>query len=365
MIRLISPRPFTLIALYGIAAATPCWSAGQEAKNQATAAQTVILPANDDAGGTARPSLARSIGDGRLTHVAIVDASVDPDGCMTAPLSARYPEPASGQRTAALEAIATTLRDRGVTVDLVAGGDLQAIDAAGQARLKGLKGSYRLSFGDGAGRWFATRVEMVACAQVDADEDQHRRRPHAALAAMLAALHQDVVLAIGESEASSKGPSWNIIEGELSSSGKSLDSGTSSAKVAAMLVLKDGSVPWSGEATAEGALRSPFDEQAVASLKAYMEGEMRKMEAYRVAHPDADGPPPGLDEHVFDAIASGDLEQAPIGSTLGPSAAVTLQAAVDRLLDQLWPVLPGEKAGLPAPTATRPIDAGASTTKAQ
>ena len=351
-----------MIALYGVGALTPCWSAEREAKNQASAAQTVILPASDDAGRTDRSSLTRSLGGARLTRIAIVDASVDPDGCMAAPLAARYPGPASRDRSAALEVIAAALRDRGVTVDILAGADVQATDTAAQARLKQLKGSYSLSFGDGAGRWFATRAEMVACAQVDPDDDR-RRRPHAALAATLAALHQDVVLAVGDGEASSKGPSWNIIEGELSSSGKSLDSGTSSAKVAATLVFEDGSVPWSGEASAQGALRSPLDEQAVAGLKAYMEGEMRKMEAYREAHPGADGPPPEIDAHVFDAIASGDLEQAPVGSTLGPSASATLQAAIDRLLGQLRPVLPVGKAVVPAPAVSQRTDTGAPAAK--
>lgn len=324
--------------------ASPCWSAEPNARNQASIADTVILPPHDGNVEDERSSAAfllqalGKLGLKRLDHLGIVDAAVDADGCMAPPLVAQSPD----GHSPALELLADMLRRRGVVVTVIPGNAVQSIDAADQKRVHALKGAFNLSFSDGPGRWFATKAQMIACAKVDPDDGRATGKAHAPLAAMLAALHQDAVLAVGESEAQSKGATWNIIEGELSGSGKNLDAAQSSAKIAAMLVLKDGSTPWSGEANAEGSLRPPLDAQAVARLKAYMEDEMRKLEAYRTAHPGADQPPDNITHGAFNAIASGDLDESPKGSTLGPSAYGTLQAAAGRLVDRLQPALPGK-----------------------
>ncbi len=130
-----------------------------------------------------------------------------------------------------------------------------------------------------------------------------------------------------------------MIKGVLSSTGQDLDPASSSAYIAATLALKDGSVPWSGDATAEGALRPAVAEAAQMKLKAFFITELRKMATYRQVHPDVDDPSPALDEGVFNAVAAGDLQAAPAGSTLRPSTAATIQAAAARLVDQLRPWL--------------------------
>ena len=163
---------------------------------------------------------------------------------------------------------------------------------------------------------------------------------HAPLAAVLAALHQDVILALAASQSESKGADWNVIEGALSSSDNSLDAGTSQATVLATLVQKNGITLWSGEVHARGDLRPPLDRQSVVRLQTYMDGELRKMKAFRDAHPDAKEPVDHQYEQTFNSIASGNLEEAPEGTSIGPSARVTLQAAAERLVDQLRPILP-------------------------
>ncbi len=330
----------SIVALALIAA--PCASAEPQARNQASTADTLILPAQDrDATNASDSKLAaqmhRKIGVERLASIALVDADVDPDGCMTAPLAAG--SVGDNRRREGMEALAAALRRRGVVVTVLSSDAVRLVDQAEQRRVRAIRGSSSLAFGEGEGRWFATKAELVACARVDPDEPRHKSLSHPALAAELAALHQDVVLAVNDSKAESKGPSWNVIEGVLSSDGKSLDAGTSSAKVAATMVLKDGSVAWKGEGLAEGRLRPPLDAQAFGKLKAYMEGEFRMMAQYRTAHPASDRMPP-IDEEAFDAIVSGDLDHAPAGSTLGPSVDATVQAAAERIVDQLRSVLP-------------------------
>ncbi len=328
------------------ASALPCSAAEPNARNQASVADTVILPSRDDNIDDERKStvalsqVLRKSGLDRLDHLGIIDATVDADGCMAAPLSARYPETGGNRHSLAVDALMDILRRRGVVVTLIPGNAVQAADAADQKRAQAVKGSFSLSFGEGSGRWFATKAEMIACTAVDTDSDRENGKAHAPLAAVLAALHQDIVLAVGESQAESKGATWNIIEGALGSSDNGLDAGHSSARITATLVMKDGSTPWSGETNAEGGLRPPLDAQAVAKLQTYLEDELRELAAYRAANPGTEEPPKILSHDIFDAIANGTLDEAPDGSTLGPSAHATLQAAAGRLVDQLQPVLP-------------------------
>ena len=329
-----------VISLVLTASGSAGWAAEPRARNQASAADTIILPAATGDGAhdaTSRASLlqaVKGVGLQRLDHVAIIDASVDPDGCMAAPLSPNR----SGGHSEGLDVVAEALRHRGITVTIISSRDVQAVDLADQNRIQAIKGSFQLSFGEATGRWLATKAEMTTCMRSGGDRQEQAAHPP--LAAMLAALHQDVVLAINDSEAMSKGTRWNIIEGALSSNGNSLDAGTSQASVSATLVLKNGATPWTGEAHARGALRPPLDRRSVGKLDAYMEGELRKMDAYRAAHPGAKEPPDQPVAKTFDAITSGDLDQAPEGTTLGPSARATLQAAADRLIDQMRPILP-------------------------
>lgn len=299
-------------------------------KNQASATDTIILPPpsvdNDPPPPppvTLLPAL-RAAGVARLDRVAVIDADVDPDGCMAPPLAARHDD-------LGVPVLADALREHGVAVTIVSSAAADTIDTTAQRRLAGVKGNYSLAYDQGPRRWFATRAELVACAHVDPEENS-TRRPHAALAAVLAGIHQDAVLAVTESSAESKGPRWNIIEGELSSDGRSLDEATSFATIAATLVLADGRVAWSGKADAQGALHPPLDAEAIARLRTFMEAFLRRMQTYREAHPGADKPPPDLDEAAFNAVTSGDLAHAPAGTTLGPSASATLRAAANRLL---------------------------------
>ena len=327
-----------LFAASLVSAGTPARSGQRYARNQASAADTVILPATDDDGAGAVASLEKALKTGglqRLDHVGIVDAAVDADGCQGAPLSVREASP--GHHSEGLEAVADALRRRGVMVTVISGQDVQAVDAAAQGRIRAAKGSFHLTFDADAGRWLASKADLMAC---NGGGRGRLGAPHPLLAAMLAALHQDVMLAVGESRSGSKGADWNVIEGALSSSGNSLDAGTSQATVAATLVLADGSIPWSGEAHARGALRPPLDRQSVARLQAYMEAELRRIEAYGAAHPGAKEPVDPEAEATFNSVASGNLEQAPEGATLGPSAGATLQAAAHRLVEQLRPILP-------------------------
>ena len=308
-------------------------------RNQASVADTVILPADGDDGAGEVASLEQAMKAGglrRLDHVGIVDATVDANGCQSAPLTARDTSPRT--HSEGLEAVADSLRRRGVTVTVISGQDVRAVDAAAQARARAAKGSFHLTFDAEPGRWLASKTDLEACRGTG--RAGHGSTPHLLLAAMLAALHQEIVLAVGESQSSSKGADWNVIEGALSSSGKSLDAGTSQATIAATLVLENGSTPWSGEAHARGALKPPLDRQSVARLQAYMEAELRAMAAYRAAHPGAKEPVDREAEATFNSVASGNLDQAPEGATLGPSASATLLAAADRLVEQLRPMLP-------------------------
>ncbi len=309
-------------------------------KNQASAADTLILPPSEAMVEDMPPSpkpVRASVANAapHLEHLALIAARVDPDGCMQAPLT-----PGTDERaTAILEALQAALVQAGVEVTLLPAAAVEGVDAAQQRRVQTIKGAFELSHGQAPGRWFATKAELVACARVDPAEDAGRRPPHAELAAMLASLHVDAVLAVDDLTSEAKGPRWNMIEGELSSSGRDLDPATSSASLSATLALKDGSVPWRGDAKAEGTLRPAVAEAAQARLKAFFTAQLGMMAAYHQAHPDADNPPPGLDEAVFNAVVGGDLQGAPTGSTLGPSTAATLQAAAGRLADQLRPWL--------------------------
>ncbi len=324
-----------MLAATGAARAEP-----RAPKNQASVADTVILPPSEarveDMPPSTRPVLAReATASPHLHHLALIAARMDPDGCMQAPLT-----PAADERaTGSLEALRAALVRAGVEVTLLPAAAVERVDAAQQRRVQSIKGALELSYGQAPGRWFATKAELVACARVDPNEDAHRRAPHAELAAMLAALHVDAVLAVDNLTTEAKGPRWNMIEGALSSSGQDLDPATSSASLSATLALKDGSVPWRGNATADGALRPAVAEVAQAKLKAFFTIQLRMMTVYHLAHPDADDPPSGLDDAVFNAVLGGNLQVAPAGSTLGPSAAATLQAAAGRLADQLRPWL--------------------------
>ncbi|WP_174302073.1 hypothetical protein [Caulobacter sp. S45] len=309
-------------------------------KNQASVADTVILPPSEaiveDMPPSTRPVLAReATASPHLRHLALIAARVDPDGCMQAPLTPG----ADDRATASLETLRAALVRAGVEVTLLPAAAVERVDAAQQRHVQAIKGAFKLSYGQAPGRWFATRAEMAACARVDPNEDAHRRAPHAELAAMLAALHVDAVLGVDDLTTEAKGPRWNIIEGALSSSGQDLDPATSSASLSATLALKDGSVPWRGDATADGALRPAVAEAAQAKLKAFFTTQLTMMAVYQKAHPDADDPPPGVDEAAFNAVVGGELQVAPAGSTLGPSMAATLQAAAGRLADQLRPWL--------------------------
>ena len=306
-------------------------------KNQASAADTIILPLNEGTveDGQRSPKMGRASVSvpSHLDHLALIAARVDQDGCMRAPLAPTEDERA----TAGLDALRATLVRAGVRVTLLPEMMVEKLDAAAQRRVRGIKGAFNLSYGQDPGRWFATRAELVACGPTDIDEDAHRRAPHAALAAMLAALHVDAVLAVDDVKADAMGPRWNVIKGALSSAGQDLDPAVSSASLSATLVLKDGSVPWSGDASAEGALRPVIAEAAQMKLKAFFNIQLGKTAAYRQAHPSADNSPPGLDGAVCNAIVGGDLQTAPTGSTLGPSKVATLQAAAERLVGQLRP----------------------------
>ena len=328
-----------LFAASLVSGGTPARSGQRYPRNQASAADTVILPAADDDSGGAVASLKKAVKANnlqRLEHVGIVDATVDADGCQSAPLTVRDVSP--GHHSEGMEAIADALRRRGVMVTIISSQEVQAVDDAAQSHVRAAKGSFHLTFDADAGRWLAGKADLMACN--GRGNGGLGSTPHPLLAAMLAALHQDIVLAVGESQSGSKRADWNVIEGALSSSGNSLDAGTSQAMVAATLVLADGTTPWSGEAHARGALRPPLDRQSIGRLQAYMEAELQKMETYRAAHPGAKQPVDREAEATFNSVASGNLDQAPEGATLGPSASATLRTAADRLVEQLQPVLP-------------------------
>ena len=331
------------IACWGAVAATDCWSAEPRPRNQASAADTLILPAGKgdaEAGGGSGATLLRALramGRNRLDHVGIVAATVDEDGCTSAPLQPRSLSVDDGKPDDGLEALTQALRRKGVQVTMIPAQDIQAIDDADQKRIEAMKGSFNLQTVEGGGRWFATRADLVACMS-----GRQRRAAHAALKAMLAALDQDVVVVVEESQSETKGPYWNMVEGLINSDGKSFYAGASHAAVAATLVIGDGTILWSGKASAQGVLRPPLDAQALGVLEAYMSGQIAKLEAYRKAHPDADAsePPDGVLDPSFNATADGNLEEAPEGATLGPSAEATIQAAAGRLAEQLKAVLP-------------------------
>ena len=330
------------IACWGAMAVTACWSAEPHPRNQASAVDTHILPPEqgDEAGGGSGATLLRALratGRTRLDHVGIVAATVDADGCTSAPLQPRS-LPANGGRPGdSVEALTRALRRKGVQVTVIPAQDILAIDDADQKRIEAMKGSFNLQTFQGGGRWFATRSDLVACMP-----GRQGRAAHAALKAVLAALRQDIIVVVEESQAESKGPHWNMVEGLINSDGESFFAGVSRATVAATLVTGNGMMPWSGKASARGVLRPPLDGRALGVLKAYMGGEIAKLEAYRKAHPDAGAgePPDGLLDPSFNATADGNLEETPEGATLGPSAEATLQAATDRLAEQLNAVLP-------------------------
>lgn len=330
------------ITCWGGMTVTACWSAEPGPRNQAGAADTLILPPEhgDEAGGGSGARLLRALratGQTRLDHVGVVAAIVDADGCTTAPLQPRSPPANDGRPGDGVQALAQALRRKGVQVAIIPAQDILAIDNADQKRIQATKGSFNLQTFQGGGRWFATRADLVACMS-----GRQGRAAHAALEAVLVALRQDVIVAVEESQAESKGPHWNKVEGLMNSDGKSFYAAASSATVAATLVTRNGMMPWSGKAYARGVLRPPLDGQALGVLEAYMGGEIAKLEAYRKVHPDAGAgePPDGLLDPSFEAVADGNLEEAPEGATLGPSAEATFQAAADRLAEQLKAVLP-------------------------
>jgi hypothetical protein len=64
-----------------------------------------------------------------------------------------------------------------------------------------------------------------------------------------------------------------------------------------------------------------------------------KMVAYQKAHPDAEEMPAGTDAKEGGAIMSGKLEDAPPGTTLGPSLEATRKGVAEILYAQLGPAL--------------------------
>ena len=336
-----------------------------KAKNQAKAADTIFVP--PDYGTTTmvvngkeesttetdapdpkdlqrlRDELKKA-GLGGLTHLALVDAEVDADGCMAAPLTARLDYARIGRNgpsvmgpSDSLLLMADLLRAHGITVTVLQGAQVEAMDRAEQARLKPLKSSYSVSFSEGRDRYFATAAERNACLPGREKEGA----PHPALAAALAALHQDAVLAIQQESAESQGPRVNIIEGALSSSGKDFDEPKSQAEVSATLVLKNGQQVWGGKKYGSGKLTPAVEEATMKMVATYIKTWMARMEAYHKAHPKVEEMPAELDDKNADAIFGGKLEQSPDGTTLGPSIFATRKGVVAILYAQFGPALGG------------------------
>ncbi len=167
-------------------------------KNRARAANPVVLPPSeavvDEMQPSPRPVRASGVVSPHLGRLALIAASVDPDGCMRAPL-----DPSEDERaTVDLESLQSALVRAGVAVTLLQPAVVGRAEAAEQRRVQAIKGAFELSYGQDFGRWFATKAEPVASAKIDPGADAHRRAPHVALAAMLTALHVDAVLAVDD-----------------------------------------------------------------------------------------------------------------------------------------------------------------------
>lgn len=326
------------------------------AKNQASAADTVILPPEEHTDKALNQetishlqSALKNAGLNSLRSLALVDGTIDEDGCEEAPITAsrsysihHTSHTASTQYSLAVQALADQLQAHGFTVTVLHRSDLMDADNAEQARLAASKGGgYSAQFGNSKARLFPSNEERSLCLHIvtpgSPEAAARWKVKHPALQRQMAALHQDAILVVEQDSVDNRGASWNIMDEELSSSGDGVNKPRSSAKVEATLVLKDGTVPWSGEAIAEGALRPPLDQEAVSKLKTFMEAKLTEWKKEQEAHPDED--PTANDKSGFDAIASGKLEEAPDGSTLGPSEWATVRAATQRLYEQFAPGL--------------------------
>ncbi len=213
------------------------------------------------------------------------------------------------------------LRARGYTVTLLPGVKLNEDDKEEQERLSTMKNSYSLKYSGGAGgeRWFATSAERRRCLANDEiaafGTGTAWKLPHPALAKRLSSLGQDAVLVVEKLTGESTGATINMF-----SSSNALPK--SRATVQASLALRSGSIAWTGEGQAEGALRPPVEQAALQKLHSFVDK--------------APEVPKGMSEaemeQGFNATMEGDLEHAPTGSTLGPSLWATLVAATRRTI---------------------------------
>ena len=334
------------------------------AKNQASPADTIILPPPEDdspapqdgkdaeasaPGGrdlTSIKRIAAALETAGITGpptIALVDALVDADGCQTAPLNATYVDQdtrspyQAGRHSISVDALAGFFRAHGFAVTILSGSEVAAADTLAQKRLAAKKGTYQIQFGNSENRHFPTASDLLRCTKIlslsSPEAGSAWKVKHPAMLRQMTALRQNVVLAVAETDSESHGAKWNIMEQELSSTGNGLDKPRASAQLSAKLILRDGSIPWSGETSAESALRSPVEEAALRQLTTYLQAKIRET----TAQPDT--PTSEGEDRAVDAIAAGDLAQAPEGTTLGPSLWKTKMATAERLYDQIGPAL--------------------------